>query len=805
MSNTIDSQILSNRARAERASVSAAASEDVAVQAKDQSMAALADVLSTAGVDADYISYTVGEYPNSSGASEGTIGAYFKEGGFFQKIEWDGSEWQDIGESIAAKRYVDDKDSLFGIENVQALKQKSSLGGGSTVNLLGYDELGDGGGGELYWDPFSVEDDDGGTVFSVDDVLVGRWKRIHKGELHFKQFGAKGDGVTDDTAAIQAAVNSTATKLLGHPGDVYLISEQIELDHGITIDSTGEGSFKFKETSGITHMNYDPNPKLQTDVVSISDNVVGVSSVNNIEVGDLVIIVSDKLWYYDNRNSAYKGEISRVYEIEENNIVLYDTIHDSYDLEDESLVVRVYKPESFSFRNVSFEGVKNNINSKAFDLWYTVDCNMENVEFLNECSSGARFFATYNLTAKKVKVYHSNRDGHGYGMWINGNHTFISDSIFINCRGPVDFSSGQGLPPSRNGSVYFCDVDGAGLDHEGIPLAGRGMGTHGPAENIIFSNNKIRNVYSGIRIRGKGIRSMFNEFNGITARYYHASHGANFSAVGDKTVFDQKGSPIDTSTVDLPADVGQFQDTYDFESGIEIRECDLWAKDYFVLFGAGGSSEAHNVIIKNNISHLYQPNATAATHIRTRLKTLVNSTITGNDFKGDVQHYREVIIGDNTVVEGVDPDFITKFKRDGVLILDTDYDNRAFQDGRQLEIVLRFPTDEPSFYSADLMFVASRGAGTMANLDERSSHLRQLLNFGLYENQLFAYSKTDLHEFNYVGDDIVVEPAGSNNEIKIIIPHSSTSVIVHANWKVVLSVHSRRDVEFISLDVVDAP
>src|SRR5690625_3279257 len=108
MSNTIDSQILSNRARAERASVSAAASEDVAVQAKDQSMAALADVLSTAGVDADYISYTVGSEPPAA-TTTGTIGAYFKEEGLFQKVEGDGSEWQEIGEVIVGRKYVDDK------------------------------------------------------------------------------------------------------------------------------------------------------------------------------------------------------------------------------------------------------------------------------------------------------------------------------------------------------------------------------------------------------------------------------------------------------------------------------------------------------------------------------------------------------------------------------------------------------------------------------------------------------------------------------------------------------------------------
>src|SRR5690625_4575663 len=74
--------------------------------ATDQTLNALTDALSTSGVDADYISYTVGQEPDSSGASSGTIGAYFKEDGLFQKLEWDGSEWVEIGESIVTRKYA---------------------------------------------------------------------------------------------------------------------------------------------------------------------------------------------------------------------------------------------------------------------------------------------------------------------------------------------------------------------------------------------------------------------------------------------------------------------------------------------------------------------------------------------------------------------------------------------------------------------------------------------------------------------------------------------------------------------------
>lgn len=71
---------------------------------------------------------------------------------------------------------------------------------------------------------------------------------VGKGELliNVKDFGAVGDGVTDDTAAIQAAINSFGSGGLGPgnlyfpPGD-YLISASLVLHSGLTITGLRDG------------------------------------------------------------------------------------------------------------------------------------------------------------------------------------------------------------------------------------------------------------------------------------------------------------------------------------------------------------------------------------------------------------------------------------------------------------------------------------------------------------------------------------------------------------------------------------
>lgn len=69
----------------------------------------------------------------------------------------------------------------------------------------GYYAAGDGGGGAYWYDSADTTSaDNGGTVIVATDG--GRWKLILEQSITNAQFGAKNDGVTDDTAANQAAI-----------------------------------------------------------------------------------------------------------------------------------------------------------------------------------------------------------------------------------------------------------------------------------------------------------------------------------------------------------------------------------------------------------------------------------------------------------------------------------------------------------------------------------------------------------------------------------------------------------------------
>lgn len=138
------------------------------------------------------------------------------------------------------------------VDNVAALKALTvaSVDDGQFFLTRGYYTDNDGGQGTYIYDAASSTADNGGTVIAPTSG-VGRYLLQISFEANVKQFGAKGDGVADDTVAIQSAINSCEGKKITFPNGNYLVTDSLS----ITVNSyslVGEKTERRSFTAGST-------------------------------------------------------------------------------------------------------------------------------------------------------------------------------------------------------------------------------------------------------------------------------------------------------------------------------------------------------------------------------------------------------------------------------------------------------------------------------------------------------------------------------------------------------------------------
>lgn len=142
-------------------------------------------------------------------------------------------------------------------DNVSMLKIKECEVG-DVVKTLGYYKINDGG-GALYLIREKTEDDveDGGSIHFVGDNLVA--ELITNNEINIKQFGAKGDGVNDDTIYFKNAIEyvkelkKKSYCLNINPG-IYSISSTIDLPMYIKLSTMGNVQINYNGEDTLLHL-----------------------------------------------------------------------------------------------------------------------------------------------------------------------------------------------------------------------------------------------------------------------------------------------------------------------------------------------------------------------------------------------------------------------------------------------------------------------------------------------------------------------------------------------------------------------
>ena len=114
-------------------------------------------------------------------------------------------------------------------------------------------------------------------------------------------YGAKGDGTTNDTSAIQAALNSGG-KMVYVPAGTYKLDSNLSVPQGVSIKGDGQGSTIFDASTidyttlpagssiiEVSEITPTAIPDLASDA-SINDKEITLASAPSVEVGDIILI-----------------------------------------------------------------------------------------------------------------------------------------------------------------------------------------------------------------------------------------------------------------------------------------------------------------------------------------------------------------------------------------------------------------------------------------------------------------------------------------------------------------------------------
>jgi len=290
-----------------------------------------------------------------------------------------------------------------------------------------------------------------------------------------EMYGAVGDGVTDDSEAVQAAVDAGYEVRFGNNKTYYLAST-VTIDHdchliggensviktatpsgGIVNDAiTVTGTLK-KTTTMTSNYTRDGS---STDNAN-AGNRFELTDMDGIEIGDIMMIQATDQLYSPCRGYYYKGGILMVADVDEGNIWTADAL--PFDIENtENVSAKIYSAPTAIIENLKFISDHESAGEYkyAIKLSYCKNSVIRNVD-VTEYDNGIQTIYCTNtlvdgLTVSKMPLSGTGRALDHYGFSIFSCSNTVAERVVGNAANSCIDLTGQ--IPNINTYIKHCNL-----------------------------------------------------------------------------------------------------------------------------------------------------------------------------------------------------------------------------------------------------------------------------------------------------------------------------------------------------------
>lgn len=325
------------------------------------------------------------------------------------------------------------------------------------------------------------------------------------------EYGAVGDGVTDDTAAVQAALTANPGASVQFPPGHYRLTGNLSVPSGTSIagasssatllDWSGKGRFDGylldweKGTLG--------EPVALASDVAFGAGSITVADGHGFAAGDYVRITADEVLY----GEMVKGEFQRVLSVAGSTLTLSGPVFDSYTVALNGRVERAHL-NTGALRGVAVRG--QGVNPAGYGdvvarFALARDVQVSDVRFENVEHKCIQLDSVLGFTVHDCHFrFHTSRTPLQYGVAIQGSSQMgtVSNCVSWNDRHMVTTATSQSLATHST-------------ENRGIPrvIAITGCTAHGSwqcpidthrgGEYITVTGNALTTESTGIKFRGK--------------------------------------------------------------------------------------------------------------------------------------------------------------------------------------------------------------------------------------------------------------------------------------------------------------